>query len=53
MAFIHLGQKRHTVSELASRYKKASTGKTKLKIKECANMYLSPEDLDKFIKKTL
>ena len=53
MPFIKLGQKRHTVSELANRYKHATTDTTRSKIKSQANMYLIPEDLEKFNKQIL
>jgi hypothetical protein len=53
MAFIHIGQKRHTVSELVNRYNKATTAKTKSRIKATADMYLSCEDLERFNNKTL
>lgn len=53
MAFIRIGQKRHTVSELVSRYKSAKSDTTRSRVKITAEMFLSCKDLEKFNKKIL
>jgi len=51
MPFIHLGQKRHTVSSLSTRYSKSNKKETIDRIRKDAELYLSPQDFILFCAK--